>query len=269
MDDGSKIVVSIRINKKTRSAVIDFSGTSAQTKNNLNAPLAVTRAAVLYVFRTLTRANIPLNDGCMEPLELIIPKGSLLNPCEPAAIVAGNVETSQVIFDTLYRALNIMAASQGSMNNFTFGDKEKQYYETICGGSGAGISFSGADAIQTHMTNSRLTDPEILESRFPVLLDEFSIRSKSGGNGKYRGGEGAVRRLRFLKPMSASILSNRRKIKPPGLAGGMEGECGVNRIIRANGNIEELGSTATIDVQCGDTIEIRTPGGGGYGRSDE
>lgn len=269
MDDGSKIVVSIRINKKTRSAVIDFSGTSAQTKNNLNTPLAVTRAAVLYVFRTLTRANIPLNDGCMEPLELIIPKGSLLNPCEPAAVVAGNVETSQIIVDTLYRALNIMAASQGSMNNFTFGDKEKQYYETICGGSGAGFSFAGADAIQTHMTNSRLTDPEILESRFPVLLDEFSIRSNSGGKGKYRGGEGTVRRLRFLKPMSASILSNRRKIKPPGLAGGTEGECGVNRIIRANGNIEELGSTATIDVQCGDTIEIRTPGGGGYGRSDE
>jgi len=268
MDDGSKIVVSIRINRKAGSAVIDFSGTSAQTKNNLNTPLAVTRAAVLYVFRTLTRANIPLNDGCMEPLELIIPKGSLLNPCQPAAVVAGNVETSQVIVDTLYRALNIMAASQGSMNNFTFGDKEKQYYETICGGSGAGFSFSGADAIQTHMTNSRLTDPEILESRFPVLLDEFSIRSNSGGKGKYRGGEGAVRRLRFLKPMSASILSNRRKIKPPGLAGGEEGECGVNKLIRANGNIEELGSTATINVQCGDTIEIKTPGGGGYGRDD-
>ncbi len=269
MDDGSKIVVSIRINKKARSAVIDFSGTSAQTKNNLNTPLAVTRAAVLYVFRTLTKANIPLNDGCMEPLELIIPKGSLLNPCEPAAVVAGNVETSQIIVDTLYRALNIMAASQGSMNNFTFGDKEKQYYETICGGSGAGYSFAGADAIQTHMTNSRLTDPEILESRFPVLLDEFSIRRNSGGKGKYKGGDGAVRRLRFLKPMSASILSNRRKIKPPGLAGGTDGECGVNRIIRANGNTEELGSTATIDVQCGDTIEIRTPGGGGYGRGDE
>ncbi len=265
MDDGSEIKVSIRIDKQNRTAVIDFSGTSAQTQNNLNTPLAVSRAAVLYVFRTLTRADIPLNDGCMEPLELIIPPGSMLNPHEPAAVVAGNVETSQVIVDTIYRALNIMAASQGTMNNFTFGDHEKQYYETICGGSGAGRSFAGTDAIQTHMTNSRLTDPEILESRFSVLLEEFSIRQNSGGIGKFKGGEGTVRRIRFLKPMSASILSNRRRIKPPGLNGGNDGECGSNQIVRANGKIEELGSTATIHVECGDAIEIKTPGGGGYG----
>lgn len=268
MDDGSKIEVSIRINKENRTAVIDFSGTSAQTKNNLNTPLAVSRAAVLYVFRTLTRADIPLNDGCMEPLELIIPKGSMLNPCEPAAVVAGNVETSQIIVDTLYRALKIMAASQGTMNNFTFGDNEKQYYETICGGSGAGRSFAGTDAIQTHMTNSRLTDPEILESRFPVLLEEFSIRKNSGGSGKFKGGDGTVRRLRFLKPMSASILSNRRRIKPPGLNGGNDGECGANRIVRASGKIEELGSTATIQLGYDDAIEIKTPGGGGFGHLD-
>ncbi len=268
MDDGSQIEVSVRINKENRTAVIDFSGTSAQTKNNLNTPLAVSRAAVLYVFRTLTRANIPLNDGCMEPLELIIPKGSMLNPAEPAAVVAGNVETSQIIVDTLYRALNIMAASQGTMNNFTFGDNEKQYYETICGGSGAGRNFAGTDAIQTHMTNSRLTDPEILESRFPVLLEEFSIRKNSGGTGRFKGGDGTIRRLRFLKPMSASILSNRRTIKPPGLNGGNDGECGANQIVRASGKIEELGSTATIQVECGDAIEIKTPGGGGYGRNN-
>lgn len=266
MDDGSEITVAIRINKTMRTAIIDFTGTSAQTKNNLNTPLAVTRAAVLYVFRTLTKANIPLNDGCMDPLELIIPSGSLLNPHEPAAVVAGNVETSQIIVDTLYRALNIMAASQGTMNNFTFGDDDKQYYETICGGSGAGFSFPGADAIQTHMTNSRLTDPEILESRFPVLVEEFSIRKNSGGTGKFNGGDGTVRRLRFLKPMSASILSNRRTIKPPGLNGGTDGKCGRNRIFRATGEVESLGSTATIDAACGDAIEIQTPGGGGYGQ---
>ncbi|MBP9090879.1 hydantoinase B/oxoprolinase family protein [bacterium] len=268
MDDGSKINVSVRINKQNRTAVIDFTGTSAQTQNNLNTPLAVSRAAVLYVFRTLTRANIPLNDGCMEPLKLIIPPGSMLNPHEPAAVVAGNVETSQVIVDTIYRALNIMAASQGTMNNFTFGDHEKQYYETICGGSGAGRSFAGTDAIQTHMTNSRLTDPEILESRFPVLLEEFSIRINSGGTGKFKGGDGTVRRIRFLKPMSASILSNRRRIKPPGLNGGNDGECGANQIVRASGKIEELGSTATFQVEPGDAIEIKTPGGGGYGNVD-
>ncbi|MFA7336108.1 MAG: hydantoinase B/oxoprolinase family protein [Candidatus Obscuribacterales bacterium] len=268
MDDGSIITVSIQIDKQNRTAVIDFSGTSAQTQNNLNTPLAVSRAAVLYVFRTLTRADIPLNDGCMEPLELIIPTGSMLNPREPAAVVAGNVETSQIIVDTLYRALNIMAASQGTMNNFTFGDNEKQYYETICGGSGAGRSFAGTDAIQTHMTNSRLTDPEILESRFPVILEEFSIRKNSGGTGEYKGGEGTVRRLRFLKPMSASILSNRRKIKPPGLNGGNDGACGANRLVRASGTIEELNSTATVQVDCGDVIEIETPGGGGYGHLD-
>ncbi|MBP6745643.1 hydantoinase B/oxoprolinase family protein [bacterium] len=269
MDDGSIIKVSIRINKRSRTAVIDFSGTSAQTQNNLNTPLAVSRAAVLYVFRTLTRADIPLNDGCMEPLELIIPSGSMLNPHEPAAVVAGNVETSQIIVDTLYRALNIMAASQGTMNNFTFGDDEKQYYETICGGSGAGRSFAGTDAIQTHMTNSRLTDPEILESRFPVLLEEFSIRKNSGGTGEFKGGDGTVRRLRFLKTMSASILSNRRKIKPPGLNGGNDGACGANRLVRASGAIEELDSTATVQVDCGDAIEIETPGGGGYGHLDK
>ncbi|HEY9836716.1 MAG TPA: hydantoinase B/oxoprolinase family protein, partial [Vampirovibrionales bacterium] len=211
MDEGGEIHVKISIDKNRRSATIDFTGTSEQLNSNFNAPAAVCKAAVLYVFRTLVDDNIPLNAGCLKPLNIIIPKGSLLNPSYPAAVVAGNVETSQAIVDALYLALGVMAASQGTMNNFTFGSDRYQYYETICGGSGAGPNFHGTDAIQTHMTNSRLTDPEVLEWRFPVRLESFSIRQNSGGKGQYTGGNGVIRRLRFLEPMTAAILSNHRR----------------------------------------------------------
>ncbi|MBS1991674.1 MAG: hydantoinase B/oxoprolinase family protein [Cyanobacteria bacterium SZAS LIN-3] len=266
MDDGSEIKVKITVDNLNCSAVIDFSGTSAETKNNLNTPLAVTRAAVLYVFRTLATDSIPLNDGCSEPLTLIVPDGSLLNPNYPSAVVAGNVETSQVIVDTLYQALGALAGSQGTMNNFTFGDAEHQYYETIAGGSGAGPGFAGTDAIQTHMTNSRLTDPEILEERFPVLLEEFSIRKGSGGKGLYQGGAGARRRIRFLKGMTASILSNRRTTVPPGLNGGGNGQPGANFVVAKDGRQTALPSTATVEIEAGQSILIETPGGGGCGQ---
>jgi 5-oxoprolinase (ATP-hydrolysing) len=265
MDDGSTIAVSITVDQKNAKAVIDFTGTSDQTDNNLNAPLAVTRAAVLYVFRTLAETSIPLNDGCSEPLTLTVPEGCMLNPKYPHAVVAGNVETSQVIVDTLYQALGALAGSQGTMNNFTFGDDTHQYYETIAGGSGAGDGFAGTDAVQTHMTNSRLTDPEVLEERFPVLLEEFSIRKNSGGQGKYRGGCGARRKIRFLTAMSASILSNRRKTSAPGLAGGGPGAPGANYLVKANGEMIALASTETVDVEAGQSILIETPGGGAFG----
>lgn len=268
LDTGDKIQVSITIDKKNRSAKIDFTGTSPQLRNNFNAPKAITKAAVLYVFRTLVDNNIPLNEGCLKPLEIIIPKGSLLNPQYPAAVVAGNVEISQNITDCLYGALGVMAASQGTMNNFTFGNEKYQYYETICGGSGAGTNFDGTDAVHTHMTNSRLTDPEILEWRFPVLLESFSIRPDSGGSGKHRGGNGVIRRLRFLEPMTAAILSSRRKIAPFGLYGGEAGKVGKNYVQRSDRAIEELNGTATTQMNPGDIFVIETPGGGGYGRCD-
>ena len=223
---------------------------------------------MLYVFRTLVEEDILLNGGCFEPLELIVPEGSMLNPRYPAAVVAGNVETSQVVTDTLYGALGVMAASQGTMNNFTFGNAQHQYYETIAGGSGADPGFCGADAVQTHMTNSRLTDPEVLEWRFPVLVEAFAIRSGSGGTGLWRGGNGVVRRIRFLEPMTAAILSNRRRVAPFGMAGGHAGAVGSNRAIRIDGRIEELAATAAVEMSAGDVFEIRTPGGGGYGASD-
>jgi 5-oxoprolinase (ATP-hydrolysing) len=266
MDDGSTIAVKITVDQNDCSATIDFSGTSKETNNNLNTPLAVTRAAVLYVFRTLAKDAIPLNDGCSEPLTLIVPTGSLLNPTYPSAVVAGNVETSQVIVDTLYQALGVLAGSQGTMNNFTFGNDTHQYYETIAGGSGAGDGFAGTDAVQTHMTNSRLTDPEILEERFPVLLEEFSIRKGSGGKGKYKGGCGARRKIRFLTAMSASILSNRRKTLPPGLNGGGTGAPGANYLVGQKGETITLDSTDTREVEAGQSIVIDTPGGGGFGQ---
>ncbi|NJO44798.1 MAG: 5-oxoprolinase [Oscillatoriales cyanobacterium RM2_1_1] len=266
MDDGNQIQVAISINKHSRSATIDFTGTSQQLTNNFNAPKAVCKAAVLYVFRTLVNDNIPLNSGCLKPLEIIIPAGSLLNPRYPAAVVAGNVETSQVIVDALYGALGVLAASQGTMNNFTFGNSQYQYYETICGGSGAGPDFDGTDAVQTHMTNSRLTDPEVLEWRFPVLLEAFNIRPGSGGNGQFKGGNGILRRLNFLEPMTASILSGRRRIPPFGLAGGEPGALGRNRVIRQDGTIELLPGTATVEMNPGDRFVIETPGGGGFGK---
>jgi 5-oxoprolinase (ATP-hydrolysing) len=268
LDTGAKIQVTISINKANRSATIDFTGTSPQLTNNFNAPKAVCKAAVLYVFRTLVNDDIPLNEGCLKPLEIIIPEGCLLNPQYPAAVVAGNVETSQNITDCLYGALGVMAASQGTMNNFTFGNEKYQYYETICGGSGAGADFDGTDAVHTHMTNSRLTDPEVLEWRFPVLLESFCIRPDSGGRGKHRGGNGVIRRIRFLEPMSAAILSSRRKIAPFGLQGGDAGKVGKNYIERSDGTIEELGSTAIATMNPGDVFVIETPGGGGYGIAD-
>lgn len=268
MDGGSKIKVTIKINKQTRSATIDFSGTSQQLNSNFNAPQAVCKAAVLYVFRTLVNDNIPLNAGCLKPLNIIIPEGCMLNPRYPAAVVAGNVETSQTIVDALYGALGVMAASQGTMNNFTFGSDRHQYYETICGGSGAGKNFHGTDAVHTHMTNSRLTDPEVLEWRFPVLLEEFSIRPNSGGKGQYKGGNGITRKIRFLEKMTASILSGHRVIPPFGLAGGEAGLVGKNSVIRNDETVEILGSTATIEINEGDLFIIETPGGGGYGNPD-
>jgi 5-oxoprolinase (ATP-hydrolysing) len=265
IDNGSQIVVSVSLNTEDRTAKIDFTGTSAQLANNFNAPLAVCKAVVLYVFRTLVDDEIPLNAGCLVPLEIIVPEGSMLNPIYPAAVVAGNVETSQAIANALYGALGVMAASQGTMNNFTFGSDRYQYYETICGGSGAGIDFDGTDAIQTHMTNSRLTDPEILEWRFPVLLEEFAIRAHSGGKGKYKGGNGVTRRIKFLEPMTAAILSSSRVIPPFGLNGGESAVTGRNYVIRNDGGITDLPSTATVQMGAGDTFVIETPGGGGFG----
>ncbi|MEG4209339.1 hydantoinase B/oxoprolinase family protein [Microcoleus sp. S13_B4] len=265
MDSGGQIKVAITIDKSARSAKIDFTGTSAQQTNNFNAPAAVCKAAVLYVFRTLVDDDIPLNAGCLKPLEIINPEGCMLNPRYPAAVVAGNVETSQNITDALYCALGVMAASQGTMNNFTFGNQRYQYYETICGGSGAGADFDGTDAVQTHMTNSRLTDPEVLEWRFPVLLESFEIRANSGGTGYHRGGNGAIRRLRFLEKMTAGILSGRRVISPCGLNGGEAGKVGQNYVETVDGKVEDLGSTATVEMQSGDVFVIETPGGGGYG----
>ena len=269
MDHGAVIEVAIRIDRRKRSAIIDFTGTSPQLDNNFNAPAAVCKAAVLYVFRSLVGDDIPLNAGCLKPLEVIIPEGSMLNPRFPAAVVAGNVETSQCVTDALYGALGLMGASQGTMNNFTFGNARYQYYETIAGGSGAGDGFNGSDAVQTHMTNSRLTDPEVLEWRYPVVLEDFSIRRGSGGNGKWHGGAGVRRRLRFLEPMTAAILSGHRVVPPYGMAGGEPGQLGRNSLIRADRSIVALQGSAKVVVNAGDVILIETPGGGGYGAPAE
>lgn len=269
MDGDAVIKVTVTINKENRSAVIDFTGTSQQLNSNFNAPKAVTQAAVLYVFRTLVDDSIPLNAGCLNPLEIIIPSGSMLNPVYPAAVVAGNVETSQTIVDALYGALGVMAASQGTMNNFTFGNARYQYYETICGGSGAGADFDGTDAVHTHMTNSRLTDPEVLETRYPVMVESFGIRPDSGGKGKYSGGNGVIRKIKFLEPMTANILSSHRLISTFGLNGALDGQLGRNLVQRCNGNEENLGSTGTVEMQPGDIFIIETPGGGGFGATQK
>ncbi len=266
MDGGERVCVRISVDAATGVAEIDFAGTSPQSRGNFNAPEAVTRAAVLYVFRSLIREDIPMNEGCLEPLRIRIPHGSLLSPVFPAAVVAGNVETSQCVTDCLYGALGALAASQGTMNNVTFGSTDTQYYETICGGAGAGPGFHGADAVHTHMTNSRLTDPEVFEQHFPALVESFAIRRGSGGDGKWRGGDGAVRKLRFREPVEVAVLSNRRRVPPFGLAGGGSAKPGRNAVERSDGNIEELGSTATIELAAGDTLVIETPGGGGFGK---
>ncbi len=267
MDNDAVIEVSVTVDREARAATVDFTGTTAQLSGNFNAPVSVVRAAVLYVVRTLIDDNIPMNEGCLKPVTIITPEGTLVNPCYPAAVVAGNVETSQVITDALFGALGVMSGAQGTMNNFTFGNDRHQYYETIAGGSGAGPEFDGESVVQTHMTNSRLTDPEILETRFPVLLEEFSVRTGSGGKGLHRGGDGAVRRIRFLEPMTAGILSNRRKVPPFGLAGGEAGMLGINRVERVDGSVEILGGTATVEMEAGDVFVIETPGGGGYGKA--
>ena len=265
LDNGAHIDVKLTVDAAARAATIDFTGTSAQLPNNFNAPKAVTMAAVLYVFRTLVDDDIPLNAGCLKPLNVIVPEGCMLNPRPPAAVVAGNVETSMCVTNALYGALGVMAASQCTMNNFTFGDAAHQYYETISGGSGAGQGFDGTAVVQTHMTNSRLTDPEVLEFRYPVRLDSYAIRRGSGGAGRWRGGDGGVRRVRFLQPMTASILSNGREVPAFGLAGGAPGAMGINRVERADGRIETLGHIGQVEMAAGDVFVIETPGGGGYG----
>jgi 5-oxoprolinase (ATP-hydrolysing) len=266
MDSGAVVRVAVTIDTLRREATIDFTGTSTQQADNFNAPLPVTRAAVLYVFRTLVDDEIPMNAGCLKPLKIVVPEGCLLNPSYPAAVVAGNVETSQVVTDCLYGALGVLAAAQGTMNNFTFGDEQYQYYETIAGGSGAGPDFDGTDAVQTHMTNSRLTDPEVLEWRFPVRLESFCIRRGSGGKGRHRGGDGVERRVRFLKPMTAVMLANHRRIAPFGVAGGAPGATGKNWIERASGGNQAFDATFATDVARDDVIVIQTPGGGGFGK---
>ncbi|MBS7807213.1 hydantoinase B/oxoprolinase family protein [Variovorax sp. PCZ-1] len=277
LDNGAQIKVAIRVDGKNRSAEIDFTGTSAQQTNNFNAPKAVCMAAVLYVFRTLVDDDIPLNAGCLKPLKVTIPAGCMLNPNPPASVVAGNVETSTCITNALYGALGLMAGSQPTMNNFTFGNERHQYYETISGGSGAGGvfdasgklvgGFNGTSVVQTHMTNSRLTDPEVLEFRFPVRLESYEIRSGSGGEGKFQGGNGGIRRVKFLDAMTASILSNGREHPAFGMNGGKAGATGINRVVRSDGKIEELGHIGSAPMQPGDVFEIHTPGGGGFGQT--
>jgi 5-oxoprolinase (ATP-hydrolysing) len=265
MDSGAVIKVSVTVDRADRSATIDFTGSSAELETNFNAPASVATAAVLYVFRTLVADDIPLNDGCLRPLRIVVPPGSLLAPKYPAAVVAGNVETSQAVTGALYAALGIQAEGSGTMNNVTFGNDRHQYYETVGSGSGAGEGFDGASVVQTHMTNSRLTDPEVLEWRFPVFVDSFAIRRGSGGGGRWRGGDGAVRRLRFREPMAVSILSGHRRVPPYGMAGGRHGALGCNRVERADGSVVDLPGAGSVDVDVDDVLVVETPGGGGYG----
>jgi 5-oxoprolinase (ATP-hydrolysing) len=265
MDGGMAIKVKITVDRAARAATVDFTGTSAQQNNNFNAPGSVTKAAVLYVFRCLVEGDIPMNAGCLKPLQIVVPRGTLLNPNPPGAVAAGNVETSQAVCDALFGCLGVLAACQGTMNNLTFGNERHQYYETICGGAGAGADFDGQSAVHTHMTNSRLTDPEVLEARYPVLLEEFAIREDSGGAGKHHGGDGVIRRIRFREAMNAAILSTRRETAPFGLDGGHDAQRGTTTIIRTDGARETLKHADETKVAPGDCIEIATPGGGGFG----
>ncbi|WP_143589339.1 hydantoinase B/oxoprolinase family protein, partial [Streptomyces angustmyceticus] len=268
-DSGAEIRVALTVDRAARGAVLDFAGTSPQQPGNANAPSSVVMAAVLYVFRTLVADDIPLNSGCLKPVEVRIPEGSMLAPVFPAATVAGNVETSQAVTGALYAALGVQAEGSGTMNNVTFGNDRVQYYETVASGSGAGDGFDGADAVQTHMTNSRLTDPEVLEWRYPVRVDGFAIRAGSGGTGRWHGGCGVERRLRFLEPMTVALLTNHRRIAPYGMAGGAPGALGANRVERADGSRVELAGCDVADVGVDDVLVLRTPGGGGYGAADE
>ena len=265
LDGGALIRVQVSVDHDTRSAVVDFTGTSPQDRMNYNAPFSVCRAAVLYVFRTLVGTDIPMNEGCLKPIRIVVPKGTMINPEHPAAVISGNTEVSQAIADTLYGALGVVAGSQGTMNNFVYGNDEYQNYETICGGTGAGNGFDGASAVHSHMTNTRMTDPEVLESRFPVRVDEFSIRTGSGGSGEFRGGDGIVRKLRFLEPMTVTVLSSHRETVPFGANGGQPGLPGENSVVRSNGTIEMLEGNDETRVQANDVFVMKTPGGGGFG----
>ena len=266
MDQGTVIKVRIAVDKKKREATVDFTGTSPQQPNNFNAPEPVTRAAVLYVFRVMVDDDIPMNAGCLRPIRIVIPKKSLLSPEFPAAVVAGNVETSQEVTNCLFGALGAMAAAQGTMNNLNFGNARYQYYETICSGSPAGPGFPGTDAVHTHMTNTRLTDPEVLEFRYPVLLEDFHIRKDSGGRGQWKAGDGIRRTIRFLEKMECTILSGHRRVPPFGLAGGEDGQVGENRVRRKDGRIEKLAGCDATVLDAGEAIIIQTPTAGGYGR---
>jgi 5-oxoprolinase (ATP-hydrolysing) len=265
MDNGARIAVSVKVDRADRSATIDFTGSSAQLPDNFNAPSAITTAAVLYVFRTLVADDIPLNAGCLKPLRIVVPEGSMLNPRMPAAVVAGNVETSTCITNALFGALGVLAGSQPTMNNLTFGNERYQYYETISGGAGAGAGFDGASVVQTHMTNSRMTDPEVLEQRFPVRVERYAIRDASGGSGRWHGGNGGIRTLRFLEPVTVAILSNGFRHPAFGLQGGRAGAVGQARVLRADGSVESLDHADQAQLKAGDAFEIDTPGGGGFG----
>jgi len=266
MDQGTVVKVRIKVDGKKREAIVDFTGTSPQQPNNFNAPEPVTRAAVLYVFRVMVDDDIPMNAGCLRPIRIVIPKRSLLSPEFPAAVVAGNVETSQEVTNCLFGALGAMAAAQGTMNNLNFGNSRYQYYETICSGSPAGPGFPGTDAVHTHMTNTRLTDPEILEFRYPVLLEDFHIRKGSGGHGRWNAGDGVIRTIRFLEKMECTILSGHRRVPPFGLGGGADGEVGVNAVRRKDGSLERLKACDATIIDAGEAIVIQTPTAGGYGK---
>ena len=267
MDEGSVIKVRISVDRDKRAATIDFTGTSMQNPTNYNAPTAVCKAAILYVFRTLVDDDIPLNEGCLKPIKLVLPRRSMITPEYPAAVMAGNIEVSQAITNALYGALGVMAASQGTMNNIFYGNDRYQNYDTVCGGTGAGPDHPGASAVHSHMTNTRMTDPEVLESRFPVRLEEFSIRQGSGGAGRHRGGNGVVRKLRFLEPMTATMLSSHRVVPPFGLAGAEPGRCGNNYVVQADGDTVQLKGNDEIKMNTGDLFVMETPGGGGFGKS--
>jgi 5-oxoprolinase (ATP-hydrolysing) len=269
MDQGTAIKVKITVDRERREASVDFTGTSPQQPSNFNAPEPVTRAAVLYVFRVMVDDDIPMNAGCLRPINIVIPQQSMLSPEYPAAVVAGNVETSQAVTDTLFGALGALAAAQGTMNNLNFGNAQYQYYETICSGSPAGPGFPGTDAVHTHMTNTRLTDPEVFEFRYPVLLEDFHIRPASGGRGKWNAGDGVCRSIRFLEKMDCTILSGHRRVPPFGFAGGGAGEVGENSVRRKNGRIEKLAGCAATVLDAGETIIIRTPTAGGYGEAPD